>query len=188
MITMLRAMPALSAIAVAIALLPEPTAPRKCGTPVPPGGPFIAIDGVVVGQLEQQSKPWTDYGVAREDVYSLEILCMDPKDSTFVRGRGLPLVSIWTLSGPAPRLKDALDMVRAAQDAHYAKHGAYMKTLDNIRLPENMQRIRLTMRAVDKGWIARATVPNLLSTCSMFDGEVATALHIGPRHVVCESD
>src|SRR5688572_20908020 len=128
MITMLRALPALSAIAVAIAILPEHTAPLKCGTPVPPGGPFIAVDGVVVGQLEQQSKPGTDYGVAREDLYSLEILCLDPKDSSFVRGRGLPLVSMWTLSGPAPRLKNALDMVRDAQDAHYAKHGVYMKT------------------------------------------------------------
>jgi hypothetical protein len=51
-----------------------------------------------------------------------------------------------------------------------------------------MKGIRLTMQADDKGWLARATVRNLLSTCSMFDGVIAAPLHIGPRHSVCVGD
>src|SRR5687768_10519099 len=100
MITFLRTFAIVPIVAVAAAMIPQHGAMLKCGT-ASPDGPLFAVDGVVMGPSTRE-KPFGN--VAKENVYSLEIMCMDPVDSTFNRTHGRQLISLWTMQGPAPRL------------------------------------------------------------------------------------
>jgi hypothetical protein len=182
--TVMRALAIVPMVAVMAAMIPRSDAVMKCGSQSP-NGLLFAIDGLITAPKDGVSPLKS---LAQENVYSLAVLCMDPVDSTFNYTRGWQLISVWTMQGPAPRLKDALNLIRDAQDAHFAKHGKYITSLDQITLPETLKPLRITLKGDAKGWIASATVPRLLSTCSMFDGTIATPLYIGPRHIDCASD
>jgi hypothetical protein len=156
----------------------------KCGGLTAPGGkPLISIDGVITSQDYVSS-----IKARAEDIYRIDIVCMNPTDSTFNRTHGWGVVSIWTKQGPAPRVEQALDVIREAQDAYFAKQGRYLAALDDIRFPENMKTVRVTMDVDKTGWIARTTLPRLLRTCTMFDGTMAAPLPNEPRKPVCVSN
>ena len=184
MIPLLRAFAIVPAVAVAAALNPYDSTLLKCGT-LSPNGPLLGVDGVLTGPVNRD-KPLGD--IAKENVYSIDILCVDPVDSTFNRTHGWQLISLWTMQGPAPRLKEALAVIRDEQDAHHARHGSYITKLEEIPLPETMKPLRITLQVDKKGWIARATVRQLLSTCSVYDGEVSNPPYIGARQIDCASD
>jgi hypothetical protein len=159
-------------------------AARKCGA-LPPGGkPIFAIDGVV----QPSGVGVTPAPVAEGDIVFVDIICMDPKDSSFNRTHGVSLISAWTKSGPAPRVEEALSVIRAAQDAQFARNGRYISSVESIRFPESMKPVSVTLVADRKGWIARTTLPRYLRTCMMFDGTVAAPPRTGPRTSECTSD
>ena len=184
MTTLLRAFAIVPVVAVAAAMIPTGSTMIKCGT-LSPNGPLLGVDGVVTGPVSRD-KPLGN--LAKEDVYSIDIMCVDPVDSTFNRTHGWQLISLWTMQGPAPRLKEALNLIRDAQDAHYARHGRYITKLEEIPLPETMKPLRITLQADKKGWIARATVRQLLTTCSISDGVNIDPNYVRARQIECASD
>ena len=175
-------------LASALALLgvgaSAPAVVFKCGGGTAPGGkPLLSIDGVMRWTEDPSS-----INVPEKDIHSIDILCMNPKDSTLNRTHGWGVVSIWTKQGPAPRVEEALDVIRGEQDAHLAKHGRYIVALEDIRFPESMKPVRVTMTADKSGWIARTTLPRLLRTCTMYDGTVTGPLPKPARMTTCMSD
>ena len=175
-------------LAPALALLgvgaSAPDLALKCGGATAPGGkPLVSIDGVI-----RSPDYLSSIKLTAEDIHGIDIVCMNPKDSTFNRTHGWGVASIWTKQGPAPRVEEALDVIREAQDAHLAKHGRYILALEEIRFPESMKPVRVTMDADKSGWTARTTLPRLLRTCTMFDGTLAVPLPNEPRKPACVSD
>jgi hypothetical protein len=169
----------LPALALPVGGTSTPGAALKCGLLAPDGSPMYAVDGVL------QSREGIS-GFQPEDLYRVDIVCMDPKDSTFNRTAGFAVLSIWTMEGPAPRVPEALDIIRDAQDKHFAKYGRYIAAVEDIQLPESMKAVRITLNADENGWIAHSTFPRLLRRCVMFDGAVATPLAGEARESVCE--
>jgi hypothetical protein len=173
--------PALALLSVGASM---PDVAMKCGGVTAPGGkPIVSIDGVIRSPDYVSPIELTEL-----DIHRIDIVCMNPEDSTFNRTRGWGVVSIWTRQGPAPRVEEALAVIREAQDAHLAKHGHYIVALEDIRFPENMKPVHMTMDADRRGWIARTTLPRLLRTCTMLDGTVAVPLPNEPRKPRCVSD
>jgi hypothetical protein len=175
-------------LAPALALLSigasAPHAAFKCGGATQPGGKaLLSIDGVI-----RWTEDLSSIKLPEKDIHSVDILCMDPRDSTLNRTHGWGVVSVWTKQGPAPRVEEALDVIRDEQDAHLAKHGRYILALEDIRFPESMKPVRMTMDADKSGWIARTTLPRLLRTCTMFDGTVAAPPPNQSRKTACVSD
>jgi hypothetical protein len=166
-----------------------PSAARKCGqrfTNADPRSnvPVYSLDGAVI--QPGTARPMTNVG--GDNVYSVDIICMNPTDSTFNRSSGVTIISIWTKTSPAPRIAEALEIVRQAQDAQFAKDGRYIETASQIPLPENMKGVVVTLEAGPRGWIARTTVPRLLKSCVMFDGAVAANTQGAPRRAACRDD
>jgi hypothetical protein len=162
-----------------------PNAARKCGTPIPSMAQMLkAIDGVIVAPPDSAALA----KVKSEDIYSMDLVCMNPLDSTFSRSRGITVMSIWMKTGPAPRITEALDVVRQAQDSSLARTGRYISSGAEIQLPANMRGISVALEASAEGWIARTTVPRLLRTCVMFDGRVPERTQGAPRKSVCAYD
>jgi hypothetical protein len=162
-----------------------PNAARKCGTPVPSVSQMLkAIDGVMLGTPDSALFA----KLKSEDIYSMDFVCMNPLDSTFSKSRGVTVLSIWMKTGPAPRITEALDVVRQAQDSSFAHSRRYIQTGAEIQLPAIMRGISVVIEASADGWVARTTVPRLLKTCEMFDGKVATATAGAPRKSRCTND
>jgi hypothetical protein len=173
--------PALALVGVGAS---APYVALKCGGVTAPGGkPLFSIDGVI-----RSTEDSARINLKKEDIHRIDIVCLNPKDSTFNRTHGWGVASIWTKQGPAPRVEEALDVIREAQDAHLAKHGRYILALEEIRFPESMKPVRISMDADKNGWIARTTLPRLLRTCTMFDGAAAEPLPKEPRKPACVSD
>jgi hypothetical protein len=176
----------LTAIVPVIALLGAATfhsdSARKCGRPIGPGEPLFAVDGVIRGPATDASMSTVDKG----DLYSVEVLCLNAKDSTFVRGEGIPLISVWTKSGPVSHLKPVLAAILEAQDGHFRKSSTYIAALDGIKLPARSDRVRVTLQLEDGGWIATSTVDRLMMKCRVFDGH--TPPRSGRREITCVDD
>jgi hypothetical protein len=182
-------LPALALIGLGASAPNESSAARKCGqrfTDADPrsNAPVYALDGAVIqpGTVGPMSN------VRSDNIHSVEFICLNPKDSTFNRSSGVTIISIWTKTSPAPRVAEALEIVRQAQDAQFAKNGRYLSVAKEIPLPETMKGVIVTLEGGPSGWIARTTVPRLLRTCVMFDGTVADAPAGAPRKAKCEID
>ena len=166
-IVMKRALLLAPAVLVVSAAALADTTPAKCGGQNT--APLVAIDGVITAlhmdSIMQQ--------VPRENLYSLAIVCMNPQDSTFNRRQGINVISLWTVQGPAPRVKTALGEIRDAQAAYFAREGRFATTLKEIAFHDPTGRLTVSLDADDKGWTARATVPRLLETCAVSGGAAA---------------
>lgn len=179
----------LPAVALVALGTSSPNAARKCGRQQVIAGPgrivpLMSIDGVVIqpGTVHPMSN------VVGTDIYSVDIICMDAKDSTFNRTQGVAIISVWTKSGPAPRVTEALDVIRQAQDSSFARNGRYISAVSEIRFPENMKPVQMTLEAGPKGWVARTTLPRFLQTCMMFDGTLAAQPAGAPRKAACQRE
>lgn len=158
-----------------------PSSPLKCDRQPPEGKPLVAIDGELTDQTVDD--------INREEIRSLEIVCMNPEDSTFNRSRGIPVISIWTRGGPASYLESTLTAILEAQDAHFRTHSTYLDKLSEIELPERPATMRVTLDAEDSGWVATAAIDRMLTKCVVYDGEVSRPHPRVPRRQpTCLSD
>lgn len=162
-------------------MLPPPDSPLKCDTEPPEGKPLVAIDGELTDRKPEE--------IDREEIRSIEIVCMNPRDSTFNRSHGIPVISIWTTGGPASYLEPTLMAILEAQDAHFGRHAEYLETLSEIELPERPSRMQVTLDATESGWVATASIDRMLATCVVYDGEVSVPHSRVPRRQpTCLSD
>ena len=145
-----------------------PDARLKCGS-LPPGGePLVAVDGEIT--TVKPDSIWQ--AVDKDDLMWLQIVCMNPRDSTFSRGRGIQVISIWTAEGPASHLEPTLAEILDAQDANFRRESSYLHELSEIELPGRPEQIQLSMDASDTGWVASAWIDRLLAKCFVFEGEI----------------
>jgi hypothetical protein len=151
-----------------------------------PTGTLYAIDGVIrPGMTDAEMRQ-----EIRGKTFLYDTLCMDPQDSTFNRRKhGYWVISAWTKDGPGPHVLLALDHIRYEQDRHFRQHGKYMISSAQLVLPQGMERVRVTLRGFEQGWIATTTMSRLMQTCTMFDGRVSDgAPAIQARRVACSFD
>ena len=155
--------------------------PRKCGS-LPPGArPVLAVDGTIMSV-----DPMTDLGVDPDSVLELQVVCMNPRDSTFNRTTGVPVISVWTKQGPVPHLQPTLEAVLEAQDEQFSRNATYFSSTDHVALPYRPEQVRMTLEGRENGWIAAVTVDRYLSTCYVFDGAVRPPYpHLERRRPSC---
>lgn len=188
---------ALAVVVGGLALLigsSPPTEPMKCGQPGA-GQPLIALDGELIGVEPDSVRTPVDASdiwsmlrtrVDASDVWSMQPVCMNPRDSTFVRGPGIPVISIWTKSGPISQLEPTLVAILEAQDAHFAVHGTYEADLNEIELPYSDRQYEITVDVQEEGWVAQVRLQRAFQTCVVYDGSpVITRVQLPPRTPRC---
>ena len=155
--------------------------PRKCGS-LPPGGrPILAVDGTIMNV-----DPMVDLVVDPDNVLEVHVVCMNPRDSTFNRKTGIPVISLWTKQGPVPHLEPTLEAVLEAQDEQFSRNASYVSSTDATALPARPEQVRMTLEGSEKGWIAAVTIDRYMSTCYVFDGAVRPPYpHLEPRRPSC---
>ncbi|CAN5709951.1 hypothetical protein BH23GEM9_BH23GEM9_17610 [soil metagenome] len=152
----------------------------KCGPQPENTVPLVAIDGAFVAS----SDPWRH--VDRDSIYSLEILCMNPQDSTFHRTVGVPVISIWTMHGPLPQLKAVLALLPEAQDAYFSRHAEYFSDLSAVPRLEPPAPARIVVETSARGWIATGSIDRLLQVCVVYDGATEPpSPELSRRRVTC---
>ena len=144
-----------------------PDATRKCRSTVEPGKYLIALDGVI---SEQKPGDNPIQNVNKDDIESIEVACLNPRDSTVTREAGIPIVIVWT-KGAIQQLKGTLTAIVTAQDEQHRRTAKYASDIADLRLPATTAKLRISVEAGERGWIARGTMPLHTSTCVVFDGE-----------------
>lgn len=86
--------PILVAVALAVLHPPPESSALKCSGYRPE--PLVAVNGTFVDTT------LPELGLDRSEIFQVDIVCMDPADSSFNRERGTPVISVWTHDGPAP--------------------------------------------------------------------------------------
>jgi len=157
-----------------------PAPDMKCG-PQPEGTTaLVAIDGVIQGALPEgdqrldlapdAARPLYG-GVDREDLFWVQVVCMDPRDSTFhLGGDGIPVASIWTKEGPAGQMPPALAEIVEAQRRHFESHGNYVGDLGQIGSFESPDRVEIELESGADWWIATARTERFLGQCTAGGG------------------
>jgi hypothetical protein len=154
--------------------------PRKCGGLLPGAKPLVALDGTII------NVPMTDLGVDPDNVLELQIVCMNPRDSTFNRKTGVSVISVWTKQGPVPHLKPTLEAVLEAQDEQFSRNATYFSSTYAMALSRRPEQVRMTLEGSEKGWIAAVTIDRYLATCYVFDGAVRPPYpHLERRRPSC---
>ena len=143
----------------------------KCGPQLAGTKPVVQIDGAFYADTANAQAVLKTWDPA--DVISIEILCLNPQDSTVTHGSGIPLISIKTKQGPASYIKPVLATILAAQDEHFRQHAAYTSDVSSIKLPFRAKQLQVSLDVSANGWVAKATVEQFTSTCFVFDGSVA---------------
>ncbi len=164
----------------------------KCG-PQPPGTTaLLAIDGEIRDAPPPSFRSVSPAAVVDpEDIFWIDIVCIDPLDSTFQRGHGVPVVSIWTKRGPASHMEPALLEIRTAQNRHFERQGRYLEGLDAIELSEHPPQVHVAMEVTSDadGYVASARTERLFATCFLYDGAAgAPRAGLVPGEPDCVSD
>lgn len=150
-----------------------PALDMKCG-PQPEGTvPLIAVDGEILDLApeERRGADALDGIVDRDDMFWLQIVCMDARDSTFRRrGTGLPVISLWTKQGPAGQMAPALAELAEAQDRHFERRGRYIDELADIEAFELPARVEIELAAEADWWVATARTERFLGQCTTGGG------------------
>lgn len=133
---------------------------------------------------------------AESAVEFLSVTCMSFADSTRLSSAsllpGIPVISIWTQSGPMAQMKAALIAIRDAQQAQFAKTGSYRT--DYAALPAFPAEIKVTFESTAAGWNAITSVDRMFSPrCRMSVGSTsvgepqpATRKPAASGEMVCE--
>jgi hypothetical protein len=129
---------------------------------------LYAVDGEIKGVHSDSSLG----NLTSTDIAWIQVVCMDPQDSTFRRGSGIPVVSVWTNRGPASRLEPTLAAILAAQDARAHRGLEYTSEVAELDLPEQPSVLTVAVEVRESGWMATASVERLLAKCFVFDGDV----------------
>lgn len=152
------------------ATLVRPDPIRKCGSGQKP---LYAVDGVITEldtEVEDQLQRVDMTGSLTNRIMEIQVVCMNPQDSTFNRSRGIPVISIWTHDGPVGRIEPALEAILAAQDEHHRRTARYLDSLEGLEL-DAPEQIHFTLELRDDGWIAEAVLQRYLHRCLVWDGE-----------------
>lgn len=152
----------------------------KCG-PQPEGTTaLVAIDGVIQGALPEDDqglelssnaeRPLYG-GVDREDLFWVQIVCMDRRDSTFhLGGNGIPVASVWTKQGPVGRMSPALEQLVEEQEQRFETYGAYARDLAEIESFRSPDRVEIELDAGPNWWLATARTERFLGQCTVGGG------------------
>jgi hypothetical protein len=156
--------------------------PRKCGIQPGTTNPVTLVDGAVVNQTPDAVWKVVD----PESVFSIEVGCLNPKDSTLNRTTGIPAISIFTRLGMQASIKRMLTTVADLQGAHFRLHARYLEQLEPVLLPGRVERMRVELEVSPDGWLARYTVDGLGVTCIVYAGTVpGTPTGVAPREPTC---
>jgi len=156
--------------------------PRKCGVQPVPANPVTLVDGVVVNQTPDAALKAVD----PESVFSIEVACLNPKDSTLNRTTGIPAISIFTRLGLQASIRRMLTTVADLQGAHFRLHARYLEQMEPVLLPGRIEGVRVELEVSPDGWLARSTVEGLAVTCIVYVGTVPGApTGVAPREPTC---
>jgi hypothetical protein len=173
---------ALFAVATLVSAVSASSLSRKCGVQPAPANPVTLVDGAVVN--ETPDAVWKV--VDPESVFSIEVACWNPKDSTLNRTTGIPAISIFTRLGMQASIKRMLTTVADLQGAHFRLHARYLEQLEPVLLPGRIERMRVELAVSPDGWLARYTVDGLGVTCIVYAGTVpGTPTGVAPREPTC---
>jgi len=147
------------------------SARRKCRNSVR-AKPLNFVDGHLVSA--DSVKALVADGKAAEFV---EVTCMNSSDSTKLaitsQLPGIPVISIWTQRGPVLQMRNALDAIRDAQQAQFAKTGSFHQ--DIAVLPALPADVKSTFQSTATGWNATVWVDRSISLrCHMVGGDDKT--------------
>jgi len=156
--------------------------PRKCGIQPGSANPVTLLDGVVVNQTPDAALKAVD----PESIFSIEVACLNPQDSTLNRTTGVPAISIFTKLGLQASIKRMLSTVADLQAAHFRLHTRYLEQLEPVLLPGRIDKVRVELEVHPDGWLARSTVEGLALTCTVYVGAVPGApIGVAPREPAC---
>ncbi|MEP6833653.1 MAG: hypothetical protein ABJB74_09670 [Gemmatimonas sp.] len=154
--------------------------------------PLNFVDGKLVTADSMKAIVGADKAISR-----VSVLCMNSADSTRLPTTsvlpGIPVVSVWTENGPMLQAKDALAVIRNAQNAAFAKTGVYMRDIKKPKLPSDM---KLAFEATGTGWHASILIDRVFTMqCHVWDGDFKTGAVQGfpktavpPGEIVCSDD
>jgi hypothetical protein len=171
-----------SAFALTIPTISSDNTLRKCDGHPAGRDPIVMVDGAITnGKIDPVVKD-----LDPEQVYSIEILCMNPEDSTLNKTQGIGVASVWTRQGIERAAIRTLTAIVEAQDAHFRKESRYLDDISGIALPLRPPELLVTVEAIARGWIARAVVDRMPLTCAVYDGTVrAPQPGLLPRQPTC---
>ena len=140
--------------------------------------PLNFLDGRLVSNdsLTRLVKSAESLGIS-DDVESISVTCMNSTDSTELPAGsplpGIPVIALWTKSGPMLQVRKTLEIIRNLQQAQYAKTGSYRREI--APLPVLPVEVQSTFESTATGWNATAWVDRLLSPrCHLYGGDDKT--------------
>ncbi len=186
--------PTLTAAFVALGLVSAEGVAAKCGAPLEVPGlernsAVFVVDGSVVaaGMMEDQAVQAAFGSLGPDDIFSIEILCWNPRTGTFGGGPAIGVWVIWTKA--SLRLtRTPLEELLGAQDAYFAAHSRYATSLDalaDLGGPDTL----LKFSATSDGWSAATPGEDALYRCTVYSGNAAPEFAgMTAGEVACEED
>ena len=184
----------LTAAFVALGLVSAEGVAAKCGAPLEVPGlarnsAVIVVDGSVVaaGMMEDQAVQAAFGSLGPDDIFSIEILCWNPRTGTFGGGPAIGVWVIWTKA--SLRLtRTPLEELLGAQDAYFAAHSRYATSLDalaDLGGPDTL----LKFSATSDGWSAATSGEDAVYRCAVYSGNAPPEFAgMTAGEVACEED
>ena len=140
----------------------------KCRNPMQ-AKPVYLVDGHRISEDSSQK-------MTTGNIQYVAVTCLNPIDSTLMTPRidlpGVPLVSVWTTSGPFGRVEPAVKAIVDAQNAMFAKSGSYSRDVAKQPLPTLPSDLKMKFEATATVWEATVWFDNVLSPrCHAFGGD-----------------
>ena len=180
---------------VALGLVSAEGVAAKCGAPLEVPGlarnsGVIVVDGSVVdaGMMEDQAVQAAFGSLGPDDIFSIKILCWNPRTGTFGGG---PAIGVWVLWTKASlqSTRTPLEELLSAQDAHFAAHSRYATSLDALSDFGGPRDTLLEFSATSDGWSAATPREDAAYRCAVYSGNAASELaDMTAGEVFCEED
>jgi hypothetical protein len=180
---------------VALSLVSAEGVTAKCGAPLEVPGlarnsAVIVVDGsvVVAGMMEDQAVQEAFGSLGPDDIFSIEILCWNPRTGTFGGGAGIGVIAIWT-NASLQFTRTPLEELLGAQDAHFAAHSRYATSLDALADFGGPEDTVLEFSATSDGWSAATPGEDAVYRCAVYSGNAPPEFAgMTAGEVACEED
>ncbi len=151
----------------------------------PRGAPVTVLDSSVIG-VEVPDGNLAFGALNPDDVRSINIICWNPATG-FGPSPGINVIAIRTVSF-LQSTRAPLEQLLKAQDAHFAVHSHYARSLDALIDFGGPRDAMLELSATSHGWSA-ATKDNPAYRCAVYSGSATPVLDdMTVGEMACEDD
>lgn len=137
--------------------------------------PLNFIDGRAVSNdsLSAIVKSDEEGGSKLANIEIVSVTCMNPADSTELPSgsplAGIPVISVWTKSGPLVKLRETLASVHELQKVHFSSTGTYQRA--QMPLSSLPAEVKVSFQSTTTGWNATAWLDRTFTPrCRVFGG------------------